>query len=59
MEKRKQGQGPSAVVPSVSVRVAKKIHKRLKVYAAHNDMEIREVVDAAVDHYLNRKKRGA
>jgi len=50
----KSAKGPA---PSVSIRAAKAIQLRLKVYAAQSDRDMREVADEAIDEYL--KKRGA
>lgn len=40
-----------------SVRISKSLKKRLKIYAAKNEEEMRRVVDTAIEEYL--KKRSA
>lgn len=42
---------------TTTARLSREIHKRAKVYAAQNDMDVQDVFDAALDEYL--KKRGA
>jgi hypothetical protein len=41
----------------VSVRISKKLKTRAKAYAAKAEKDLREVLDDAVEEYLN--KRGA
>lgn len=48
---------PPAQSDTTTVRVGRDVHRRAKIYAAHQDMEVQDVLTEALDEYL--KKRGA
>lgn len=51
------GVRPGSQAETTTARVSRDKHRRAKVYAAQNDLDVQEVLDAALDEYL--KKRGA
>ncbi len=49
----------SAAVPAaevVSIRASKAIKKRLKIYAAANEKDMRELADKAIDEFLKKSE---
>ncbi len=54
---RKTRQGPPEKTINIGVELRESVRRRLKLYAAKEDVKQKAVVNEAIDEYL--KKRGA
>lgn len=61
--RRSQGDDRETSVPAdeprvnFGARIRESVRKRARIYAAEHDVELRDVIDEAIDEYLH--KRGA